>query len=47
MEPIVEEKIEMPEAQTDRESRDMLRYFIQYAHINVHSQNTNTHLCQP
>lgn len=31
MEPIVEENIEMPEAQTDTERGDMLRYFIQYA----------------
>lgn len=33
MEPIIEENVEMPEAQTDTESRDMLRYFMQYVYL--------------
>lgn len=43
MEPIAEENIEMPEAQT--ESRDMLRYFIQYTQ-HTH-RLTNTHRGRP
>lgn len=39
MEPIAEENIELPEAQTDTESRDTLRYFNQHTH-HTHSGHT-------
>lgn len=47
MEPIVEENVEMPEAQTDIESRDMLRYFIQYAQHKHTPRSTLAFLLAP
>lgn len=49
MEPIVKENVEMPEAQTNVETRDMLRYFIQhlpFKHIpksSEHKQPSKNH----
>ncbi len=42
MEPIEEENIEMPEAETDAERRDMLRYLIHFIYNTLKIQ-THTH----